>query len=389
MTCLELRKPTRGNMTSRDRIERMEARIREAGELASHFARDPHRPAWHFTPPAAWMNDINGALYWKGRHHIFYQLNPEGAYWNRIQWGHASSADLVHWVHHPVALTPEADGPDRIGCFSGGALIDAEGVPTLIYYGNPGGLCLARSRDDLLIEWTKDPDNPVIPQPQEGSPDFGRYTIHDPCGWREGGLYYAAVNKRDPEGRGDAAYLFRSGDLRTWEFAGQLYESRREWTEGGEDCAVPDFFPLGDRHMLLFCSHLQGTQYYIGRLRGERFHPDVHGRMSWEGGHLGGPRTLLAAGGRRIFFDWVRELRGVERERASGWSGVMTAPRLLSLGPGRRLQIDPVPELEVLRLDPRRLGSIDLAADSEMHVEGIGGDCLELAVEIDPREARE
>ena len=132
----------------------MEARIREAGELAAAFARDPHRPAWHFTPPAAWMNDINGALYWKGRYHIFYQLNPEGAFWNRIQWGHASSADLVHWVHHPVALTPEADGPDRIGCFSGGALVDKEGVPTLIYYGNPDGLCLARSSDDLLLEWT-------------------------------------------------------------------------------------------------------------------------------------------------------------------------------------------------------------------------------------------
>ena len=376
-------------MTSEDRIERMEARIREAADLAAGFARDPHRPAWHFTPPAAWMNDINGALYWKGRYHIFYQLNPEGAYWNRIQWGHASSADLVHWVHHPVALTPQADGPDRIGCFSGGALVDAEGVPTLIYYGNPGGLCLARSRDDLLIEWTRDPDNPVIPQPAEGSADFGRYTIHDPCGWREGGLYYAAVNKRDPEGQGDAAYLFRSGDLRSWEFAGQLYESRREWTEGGEDCAVPDFFPLGDRHMLVFCSHLQGTQYYIGRLRGERFLPDVHGRMSWEGGHLGGPRTLLDAGGRRVFLDWIRELRGVEAERASGWSGVMTAPRVLSLGPGGGLQIDPVPELEVLRLDHRRPGSIDLAADSEVPVEGIGGDCLELAVEIDPREARE
>ena len=261
-------------MTAENRIERMEARIREAGELAAAFARDPHRPAWHFTPPAAWMNDINGALYWKGRYHIFYQLNPDGAYWNRIQWGHASSADLVHWVHHPVALTPEAEGPDRIGCFSGGALVDKEGVPTLIYYGNPDGLCLARSSDDLLLEWTKDPGNPVIPQPQEGDPGFGRYTIHDPCGWLEGGLYYAAVNKRDPQGQGDGAYLFRSQDLRTWEFAGLFYQSRREWTEGGEDCAVPDFFPLGGRHMLLFCSHLQGTQYYIGEVREERFYPD-------------------------------------------------------------------------------------------------------------------
>ncbi len=372
-----------------DPIERMEARIREAGDLAAAFARDPHRPAYHFTPPAAWMNDINGALIWKGRYHIFYQYHPHGAYWHLIQWGHASSTDLVHWVHHPVALTPDADGPDRKGCYSGGALVSKEGVPVLIYYGNPDGLCLARSDDDLLIEWTKDPGNPVIPQPEAGSADFGRYTIHDPCGWLADGKYYAAVNKSDPQGQGDAAYLFKSPDLRTWEFVDLFYRSRREWTEGSEDCAVPDFFPLGDRHMLLFCSHLQGSQYYIGQVRNERFYPEIHGRMSWEGGHLGGPRTLLDASGRRIFFDWIRELRGNERERASGWSGVMTVPRLLSLDSGSQLQIDPVPELEVLRMDAHRLGSMELAAGAEMAVEGIGGDCLELAVEIDPLNARE
>ena len=111
--------------------------------------------------------------------------------------------------------------------------------------------------------------------------------------------------------------------------------------------------------------------------------------MSWEGGQLGGPRTLLDATGRRIFFDWIRELRGSEHERTSGWSGVMTVPRLLSLGPSGHLQIDPAPELEVLRLDQHRHGSIDVAADFEVVVERVGGDCLELAVEIDPQEARE
>ena len=127
-------------MTTDNPIERMEARIREAGDLAAAFARDPHRTAYHFTPPAAWMNDINGALFWKGRYHIFYQYNPHGAYWHLIQWGHASSADLVHWVHHPVVLTPDADGPDRKGCYSGGALVSREGVPVLIYFGNPDGI---------------------------------------------------------------------------------------------------------------------------------------------------------------------------------------------------------------------------------------------------------
>ena len=67
----------------------------------------------------------------------------------------------------------------------------------------------------------------------------------------------------------------------------------------------------------------------------------------------------------------------------------MSAPRLLSLDSYGHLRIDPVPELEVLRVDHVRMGSIDLATDSELTVERIRGDCLELAVEIDPREARE
>ncbi len=61
-------------------------------------------------PPAGWMNDINGAIFWKGLYHIFYQHNPDGAYWHWMQWGLASSIDLVHWVHHPIALTPRPAG---------------------------------------------------------------------------------------------------------------------------------------------------------------------------------------------------------------------------------------------------------------------------------------
>ena len=96
-----------------DEIEKTEQLIRGAQELREKFQKDPHRPAYHFTPPWAWMNDINGPLFWNGRYHIFYQHNPDGAYWKWIQWGHASSPDLVHWTHHPIALTPTLGGPDR------------------------------------------------------------------------------------------------------------------------------------------------------------------------------------------------------------------------------------------------------------------------------------
>ena len=369
--------------------EQTEALIAAQLQLQDTFAADCHRPAYHFVPPAGWMNDINGAIYWRGRYHIFYQLNPHAAYWYLIQWGHASSVDLLHWVHHPVALTPDADGPDRGGCYSGGAFVNKEGVPTLIYYGFRDGICLATSHDDLLLRWEKHPDNPVIPTPVEGDPEFGRYQIHDPCAWLDGDTYYSAINRRQPNGEGDGAYLFRSTDLRHWDFVDLFYRSRREWTEAEEDCAVPDFFPLGDRHMLLFCSHLIATQYYIGHLEGELFIPETHGRMSWFGGQLGGPRTLVDAEGRRIYLDWMREIRGRERERASGWSGAMTLPRVLSLDADRQLLIEPVPEIEKLRVREQAHPDRVVEADGDVVLDGIEGSCLEIMLQVDPIEAAE
>ena len=372
-----------------EQIEAIEDRIARTRELQEALRNDPDRPVYHFVPPSAWMNDINGAIYWRGRYHIFYQCNPEGGYWKWMQWGHASSVDLVHWVHHPIALTPTSNGPDRDGCYSGGAFLSKEGRPTFIYYGVPEGVCIATSEDNLLMQWTKHPDNPVISQPQPGGPDFGRYTIHDPCAWLEGDMYYAAVNRHESDGQGDGAFLFRSRDLTAWEYVGLFYQSQRRWTEADEDCAVPDFFPLGEGYMLLFCSHLQGTQYYLGQVQDQRFVPRSHGRMSWAGGQLGGPRTLLGPGGRRIFFDWIRELRGVEAERASGWSGAMTLPRVLSLGQDGALRIEPAPELQALRMHPRTHRDLHLDADSLFVADDVRGDCLELEVEMLPAGGRQ
>ena len=51
-------------------------------------APDPHRPHYHFLPPAGWMNDPNGLIHWQGTYHLFYQYNPAGAFHHAIQWGH-------------------------------------------------------------------------------------------------------------------------------------------------------------------------------------------------------------------------------------------------------------------------------------------------------------
>ena len=115
----------------------------------TQLAADHHRPLIHFSPPANWLNDPNGMIDWDGVFHLFYQYNPNGPLHGTIHWGHASSADLVHWTDHPIALAPTPGGPDAEGCWSGCA-VDNNGTPTFVYTGvNPQTVCLAVSADDL------------------------------------------------------------------------------------------------------------------------------------------------------------------------------------------------------------------------------------------------
>ncbi len=75
-------------------------------KMREGLAGDRHRPLYHFIGPANWMNDPNGAFFWKGNYHLFYQYNPNGPFWGTIHWGHAVSSDLVHWEDFPIALCP-------------------------------------------------------------------------------------------------------------------------------------------------------------------------------------------------------------------------------------------------------------------------------------------
>jgi len=55
------------------------------------------------------------------------------------------------------------------------------------------------------------------------------------------------------------------------------------YTASGEDGAVPSFWPIGDKHILLFCSHQRGAQYLVGdydRIH-HRFTPLTHGRFNF------------------------------------------------------------------------------------------------------------
>ena len=374
-------------MTSVTTIENLQERIGNARELREYLSADPHRPRYHLLPPEGFFNDANCTIFWNGRYHVYYlgrMPNPNSDEWLPVL-DHSSSCDLVHWIHHPPAIKPATDGSMPRGIYSGDAIENAP-LPTLIYHVPGQGTCIATSDDEDLIHWTPSPENPVIPIPNEPQ----EYRVFDPCAWYENGTYYALIgNKNSRDGyEGDATSLFSSENCIHWEYRGPFYKSSRHWTDEVEDCACPDFFPLGDKYMLLMHGHRPYgmAHYYLGHYENEQFHPETHGRMNWQGGQLSGPETLLDDKGRRIFFGWIREARPWEKQ---GWASVMTLPRLLSLREDGSLCIEPVPELEKLRTKHHHQEAIQLKADMELDIEEVSGDCLELRVEIEPRDATE
>lgn len=349
------------------------------------LADDRYRPAYHFTAPANFLGDPNGTIHWDGAFHLFYQHNPDDAYDNprRMHWGHAVSRDLVHWRDLPIALAPEPGGPDRSGCYSGGA-IDLDGVPALVYYGNPDGICVATSTDGLRT-WSRHPSNPLIPHPTD--PEAG-WRAWDPCAWRDGDTWYLVCGGK-VEGAGDTAFLFRSRDFVNWDYRGLLYEPGNE-----SDCAVPDLFRLGEAHVLLFASHERGVQYYVGAMEGEQFVPRRHGRMNFggfslESGTLCAGLSLRDDADRRLMFGWVTEGRTEAAQRASGWSGVMCLPRVLALGGDGLLRIEPVPELQALRGVHRRFDDLHVPAGAPAPLDGVDASCSEVAVAFERETAGE
>ena len=352
------------------------------------LASDPYRPAYHFICPANWMNDPNGTIFWKGRYHIFYQYNPNGAFHGTIHWGHASSADLVHWTDHPIALPPGPEGADRDQCYSGAAFINKEGVPTFIYHGLPDGICLATSDDDMLINWEKHPANPIIPNPQAGD----EFRIGGaPCAWVEGDTYYALTGNSGAAPP-DVAYLYTSKDFAHWEYLHPFYEGGI-FTEWGEDCGCPDFFRLGDKHVLSFTSHPRGAQFYIGTYANQRFTPERHKRLAL--GNTGRPGvyneglTLLDDKGRRILFGRLHEARYSYVQRASGWAGMFALPMVLSLSDDGKLLMEPVPELEALRGEHVHFSNLQLNGDTDHPLDEISGDRLEIRAVFEWESAEE
>ena len=358
---------------------------------------ESHRPVFHFSAPAGWLNDPNGFGDFMGEHHLFFQYNPYDVHWDAMHWGHAKSRDFIKWEYLPTALAPD-EAYDQKGVFSGGA-VEKDGKHYLLYTGvkeitDEAGKKAIRQEQCLAegdgLNYQKVSCNPVITAEllPEGSSleDF-----RDPKLWEEDGRFYTAVGSRHADGSGQIL-LLSSEDLHKWKFCTVLARCQNQY---GKMWECPDFFELDGKYVLLTSPQdmlPEGLEYHNGNgtlcIIGE-LDPETHTlkEQFCQGVDYGidyyAMQTLLAPDGRRIMIAWMQNWDTLAyRCNDSGWFAQMSLPRELSVKNGRLYQV-PIRELNAMRVNKVEYNNV-VIKDTRLTLDQIEGRTVDLELVIRP-----
>ncbi|WP_445381368.1 glycoside hydrolase family 32 protein [Robiginitalea sp. IMCC43444] len=315
--------------------------------LKSDNFTETHRPKFHFTPAAAWMNDPNGMYYLEGTYHLSYQYYPDSTVWGPMHWGHASSKDLVSWEEQAVILYPDSLGY----IFSGSAVVDTQNtsgfgskdsipVVAAFTHHDPEGE-QAGSQDfqyqslaysiDKGYSWTKYEGNPVLKN-NTGIRDF-----RDPkLIWHsETSQWIMALAVYD------RVQFYGSVNLKQWQYLSEfgIEGDTRLW-----EC--PDLFPLkiadGEETKWVLIVSIQqqgpnggtGTSYFIGDFDGTTFTAETNQQwldwgadnyafVTWDNAPLDQSR--------RLGIGWMSNWQYAQEVPTKKWRSAMTVPRELTL----------------------------------------------------------
>ena len=305
---------------------------------------DTHRPQFHFSPKAHWMNDPNGMVYLNGKYHLFFQYYPEGTTWGPMHWGHATSKDLVHWNEQAIALYPDSLG----WIFSGSAVYDKDNtsglgkngkMPLVAIFTHHNSKLEKEGRKDYQYQsiaysldegqtWTKYNGNPVLQNP--GIVDFRDPKVR----WNEEVRKWIMTLATK-----DRITFYSSPDLKNWNKESEFGEN--VGAHGGVwEC--PDLFPMslnGKTMWVLLVSINPGgpnkgsaTQYFVGDFDGKTFKPYSTETkwVDWGTDNYAGV-TWSNTGDRRIFLGWMSNWQYANVVPTEKWRSAMTIPRELSL----------------------------------------------------------
>lgn len=334
---------------------------RTGAEIEDWLRSDPDRPALHFSPIRHWMNDPVGLCKIGELWHLFYQFHPSGSDWGPMHWGHATSRDLVNWLHMPVFLHPEqnlwrlnATG----GAFSGNAFRDRDGSLMFFYTERLPAYDLFKGYRE--IQKIARPDRRMIKAEGivtvlEQRPDGVEHDFRDPKVWwdKDANAYRMVLGASihgDP-----AVLLYGSDNLFDWSYLGPLYRAPSYFRDqGARAVECPDFFPIGGKWVVImgFVGHkdpesgrhnlLYGL---VGDFINDRFVPSSDKLQVLDFGTDFYAMQSISSEGRQIAFAWLFNWE-YRKPAGSHYSGELSLPRQLFLDARNRLCMKPSAELD-------------------------------------------
>jgi fructan beta-fructosidase len=327
---------------------------------------EQYRPQLHFSPPAHWMNDPNGLVYYKGTYNMFYQYYPNGTIWGPMHWGHATSTDLVHWANKPIALYPDSLGL----IFSGSAVVDRNNTSGLGKNGQPPLVAVFTHHDQAKEKDGKnDTENESLAYSNDGGKTWTKYA-HNPVlknpgisDFRDPKVMWYAPQKKwvMTLATKDRITFYSSKNLKEWKKESEFGE--RLGAHGGVwEC--PDLFQMtandGRKMWVLIVNINPGgpqggsaTQYFTGSFNGKTFKPNnTDTRWIDQGSDEYAGVTWSNTGNRHIFLGWMSNWQYATAVPTKAWRSAMTIPRelkLVKVGRVYYVASDPVKEFDKLK----------------------------------------
>jgi fructan beta-fructosidase len=372
--------------------------------IAQESYDQPWRPQYHFTPPRNFMNDANGTVFYKGEYHLFYQYNPEGNVWGHMSWGHAVSADMVHWQNLPVALHEE---PGQYMAYSGSAVVDWNNTSGLCRNSDPQDhSCLIaiytaaykdRQKQHIAFSndrgrtWTNYAGNPVA---DLDAPDFRDPNVFWYAPQHKWVMIAALADER-------TLVVLDSPDLKKWtkrSTFGPAGDTAGQW-----EC--PDLIELpvegtSEKRWVLIINRNPGApaggtgvRYLIGKFDGATFTsevPDTPALWADWGKDFYATNTWndAPATDGRVWIGWFSNWQYANTEPTILWRGAQSIPRTLILrryADGLRLVQRPVRELEGLRREKLRVVNASVEkVNQKIRESGMKAEVYEFEADLRP-----
>ena len=331
-------------------------------ELYPDLYKEEIRQQVHFSPTRGWLNDPNGLFYKDGVFHMYFQHNPfaNHHFSTNVSWGHAVSADGVHFREYGDAIMPRSS---RYHIASGSAIVDENNISgkghgtvlaaytdlsTHQYHGRPaitsgcGQMLMYSTNNGMTFHYFD--EQAII-----SVPDFEQW--RDPKILQLNDKTLCIAVYETFEGKNCISF-YKSKDCKKWEFCSRIMDFY--------EC--PDLFKLKvtNTDEELWVVYGANGKYHIGRFEDFTFTPiEIEGYIDYgDAVYAGQTFNNYESDTKRIYTAWLRDYehtwtyKADEPNRKYGFSQAMALFTELSIHKtkkGYRLFRAPIAALETLR----------------------------------------